>query len=60
MAKNGVLIYATCSVLRAKNEDIIDAFLDAHTGWVCTYQRRFDVSEDGDGFFTAHLTQVDN
>lgn len=54
----GWLIYATCSVLRRENEDQVEAFLAANRGWEATLQRRFDVSPDGDGFFTAHLTQV--
>lgn len=58
-AKKGYLIYATCSVLRAENESIVETFLKAHGGWTCGFQRRFDVSENGDGFFTAHLTQFD-
>jgi 16S rRNA (cytosine967-C5)-methyltransferase len=59
ISQNGFLAYATCSVLRAENESIVDAFLSSHIGWTCDFHRRFDVSEDGDGFFTAHLTQVD-
>ncbi|MGD9294755.1 MAG: RsmB/NOP family class I SAM-dependent RNA methyltransferase [Roseobacter sp.] len=59
ISQNGCLAYATCSVLRAENESIVDAFLSSHIGWTCDFHRRFDVSEDGDGFFTAHLTQVD-
>jgi 16S rRNA (cytosine967-C5)-methyltransferase len=54
-APNGCLVYATCSVLTCENEDRIDAFLQRHPDWSVGFQRRFDVNDDGDGFFTAHL-----
>ena len=31
LAPGGVLLYATCSILRAENTDQIAGFLDAHT-----------------------------
>lgn len=55
LAPGGVLAYATCSVLRAENEDQIQAFLDRHTGWRSILSHRFDIDAQGDGFFTAHL-----
>ncbi|WP_299864203.1 RsmB/NOP family class I SAM-dependent RNA methyltransferase [uncultured Roseobacter sp.] len=58
VATGGTLVYATCSVLRCENEDRIAAFLERHTGWQCRLQRRFNVMQHGDGFFTAHLTRV--
>lgn len=54
----GVLAYATCSVLKSENEEAIAAFIKAHPTWSCTFQQRFDIDASGDGFFTAHLTQV--
>ena len=29
----GRLVYATCSLLRAENRDVVDAFVAAHAGW---------------------------
>lgn len=55
---DGTLIYATCSVLRCENEDRVGAFLAHHPGWQCSVQRRIDVQQHCDGFFTAHLTRV--
>ncbi|MCQ0092754.1 RsmB/NOP family class I SAM-dependent RNA methyltransferase [Roseovarius sp. M141] len=55
VAPGGQLIYATCSVLSAENEDQIDAFLAASPGWVRRETHRFDVTDGGDGFFVAHL-----
>lgn len=54
-AQNGVLVYATCSVLACENEDRIAAFLARNSGWSVGFQKRFDPNDDGDGFFTAHL-----
>jgi 16S rRNA (cytosine967-C5)-methyltransferase len=54
----GVLVYATCSVLKCENQDRIDAFVASHPGWTCSHAEQFSVSEEGDGFFTAHLTRV--
>ncbi len=55
-APDGVLAYATCSVLRSENEERIDAFLSSHPDWHCTAQHSFAISDAGDGFFSAHLT----
>ena len=55
VAPGGTLAYATCSMLQIENEARLEAFLSRHPGWHSTFQRRFDVGPDGDGFFTAHL-----
>lgn len=52
----GILAYATCSVLRAENEDRIAAFVARHPHWRCLWQKSFDIGPFGDGFYTAHLT----
>jgi len=57
-APAGVLAYATCSLLRAENEDRVAAFLARHPGWICAFQRRIGLEEGGDGFHVAHLTRV--
>ena len=57
-APDGVLAYATCSLLRDENEDRVAAFLARHPGWSCLFSRRIGLEEGGDGFFTAHLTRV--
>lgn len=54
-APGGTLAYATCSVFRVENEDRTAAFIARHPGWRCTFERRFDVGPEGDGFYTAHL-----
>lgn len=57
VAETGVLVYATCSVLRAENEARVTAFLARHKGWRQVRERRFPIDQDGDGFFVAHLTR---
>ena len=43
--------------LQGETEERLDAFLARHPGWRCSFSRRFDVTEYGDGFYTAHLTR---
>jgi 16S rRNA (cytosine967-C5)-methyltransferase len=58
VAPGGVLAYATCSLLRAENEDRVTAFLQRHPGWQVLDSRRFTPLTGGDGFFVAQLTQI--
>ncbi|KEJ97448.1 16S rRNA (cytosine967-C5)-methyltransferase [Pseudosulfitobacter pseudonitzschiae] len=58
LATGGTLVYVTCSVLKCENEDRVAAFLERHSGWTCDLQKRWDISAEGDGFFTAHLTRA--
>lgn len=55
VAPQGVLAYATCSVLRDENEARLDAFLAAHPAWRQIGVRRWDPGPSGDGFFLAQL-----
>lgn len=58
VAPQGVLAYATCSLLSCENEDRVVAFLARNPEWVCTQQQRLDLSGEADGFFVAHLTRA--
>ena len=70
LAPGGVLVYATCSILRRENADQIDAFLartpdasaeplDATFGHAAGAGRQRLPGEDGmDGFFYARLRKV--
>jgi 16S rRNA (cytosine967-C5)-methyltransferase len=53
----GVLAYATCSMLLEENEQQIAAFLARHPAWHCSLQRRFSPLSGADGFFLAVLTR---
>jgi len=51
----GTLAYATCSLLRPENEDVIRKFLEKTAGWECSLTSRWPVSDMGDGFFLARF-----
>ncbi len=50
---NGMLAYATCSVLPAENGEQVADFLARHGEWTCLSSRQFLPSDGGDGFFCA-------
>jgi 16S rRNA (cytosine967-C5)-methyltransferase len=52
VAPEGLLAYATCSVLIEENEAVAAEFA-ARTGWVCEDQRRLDPTDGSDAFFLA-------
>ena len=54
----GTLAYATCSILPQENGARVAAFLARHGGWQCVWEKTFDITAQGDGFFTAHLTHM--
>lgn len=51
----GMLVYATCSILRSENEDQVEAFLKKNTSFELIEERRHDPSEKSDGFYMALL-----
>ena len=53
--ENGVLAYATCSLLEEENGERLAAFLERHPEWHPVDERRFSPLEGGDGFFVAIL-----
>lgn len=59
LAPDGVLAYATCSLLAVENEHQIADFLARHPTFRATEQRRFGPLSGGDGFFLGVLTQND-
>ena len=52
---NGVLVYMTCSLLKAENSDQVEAFLLRNSDWEIVFQESFPLSNSGDGFFVTHL-----
>lgn len=59
VAADGVLAYATCSVLRAENEDSVAAFLQACPAWRLVASRRWAPDPSGDGFYLTTLQRCD-
>ena len=57
VAEEGLLAYATCSVLEIENTSVIERFQARNPDWVCQFSRNWDVLDGIDGFFTAHLTR---
>jgi 16S rRNA (cytosine967-C5)-methyltransferase len=53
VAPGGCLAYATCSLFCEENEAQVEAFLQRQPMWRPTTQRRWPVSDQGDGFFLA-------
>ncbi|MEP6020292.1 MAG: RsmB/NOP family class I SAM-dependent RNA methyltransferase [Paracoccaceae bacterium] len=55
VAPGGALIYATCSVFNAENEEQVHAFAQRHPNWKINKQDRWAVDNLGDGFFCSSL-----
>lgn len=56
--ENGRILYSTCTLRKAENEAVIDAFLDKHTDYELKYQHTFMPHTDGtDGFYCALLVK---
>ena len=54
----GVLAYATCSVLRAENDAIVDGFLADHQRWERVQTTQLFPGTQGDGFYLCVLRDV--
>ncbi|WP_323782978.1 RsmB/NOP family class I SAM-dependent RNA methyltransferase [Thalassovita sp.] len=60
VAANGVLAYATCSLLADENDNQIAAFLARHPGWTETQLQHWLPGPQGDGFFLSCLIRADS
>ena len=57
--KGGVLVYATCTVNKAENNEVIDAFLTDNTDFERVYERQLLPHTDGcDGFYICSLKKL--
>ncbi|MBQ7718912.1 MAG: 16S rRNA (cytosine(967)-C(5))-methyltransferase RsmB [Clostridia bacterium] len=58
--KGGVLLYSTCTINRAENEDILDGFLTAHNDFAKDgeYINLAPHTDKTDGFFIGRLKKV--
>ena len=55
--KGGTLAYATCSILKAENQDQTAAFLQ-RTGWTLEEEIILTPVQGGDGFYCARIKRV--
>ena len=51
----GLMVYATCSILRSENEAQVERFLENHPEFELIEQQRINPSAETDGFFMALL-----
>jgi 16S rRNA (cytosine967-C5)-methyltransferase len=55
----GTLVYSTCTIARAENEDVVTHFLSGHPEFTREQERRVLPHRDGtDGFYIARLRRV--
>lgn len=52
---DGILAYATCSLLNCENTLIIEHFLSENPDWEVSHQEAWTLDDGTDGFFAAHL-----
>lgn len=57
VAPDGVLAYATCSLLKSENEDQVARFLAENIDWRLVHEERFLPGAHGDGFYIATLAR---
>ncbi|MBE2245657.1 MAG: class I SAM-dependent methyltransferase [Candidatus Competibacteraceae bacterium] len=51
----GILVYSTCSILEAENEEQVKWFIQQYPNLSIELERRISPSEGGDGFFIARF-----
>ncbi|MEJ6401769.1 RsmB/NOP family class I SAM-dependent RNA methyltransferase [Yoonia sp. 2307UL14-13] len=54
-APDGLLAYATCSVLSSENDQVVSDFLQADANWMKVGEYRWLPSAEGDGFYLSLL-----
>ncbi|SDC87702.1 RsmB/NOP family class I SAM-dependent RNA methyltransferase [Ruegeria marina] len=58
VATGGQVAYATCSMLRVENNNIVEQFLSENPGWKQDDRAQWTVLDGTDGFFLSVLTRV--
>jgi 16S rRNA (cytosine967-C5)-methyltransferase len=58
LKKDGLLVYSTCSILPAENENQVRAFLESHPQFEMQEQRTLMPSAGFDGFYMARLKRL--
>jgi 16S rRNA (cytosine967-C5)-methyltransferase len=57
VAPQGLLAYATCSVLQDENDAVVTQFLHSNPAWSVTLRDQRLPGPDGDGFFLSVLAR---
>ncbi|MCP9482152.1 RsmB/NOP family class I SAM-dependent RNA methyltransferase [Shimia sp. CNT1-13L.2] len=57
VANEGRLAYATCSLLRVENHDVVNRFLAANPEWAVSFQKQWTLLDGCDGFFLTILSR---
>jgi 16S rRNA (cytosine967-C5)-methyltransferase len=55
LTEDGILLYSTCTLRKAENEDVVNRFLDSHKEFTAQMKTIFPGDYNSDGFFTAKL-----
>lgn len=59
LRQGGKILYSTCTLHKAENEDVVNDFLKNHTDFKVAYMHTFMPHKDGtDGFFAAVLEKM--
>ena len=58
VAEDGILAYATCSLLCAENAERVEALLSDNAGWRILFQKKFTPLDGADGFFITGLKRA--
>jgi 16S rRNA (cytosine967-C5)-methyltransferase len=54
----GIMVYATCSILPSENQKQVELFLQSHPNFVLIEDKKILASDGFDGFYMAKLKRL--